>query len=102
MDPSEKLLLGSHASKLYYNIRMKKTVSRVEIYIRFGGIYCFHIQSGRVALKMNRSSETSVNSYQITWRKTPEDSILYIHYPKKVRSHNIKMDFRKTFCEHVK
>jgi cephalosporin hydroxylase len=54
----------------------------VEIYQRFGGNYHLHFRSQRVSktrkMKVIASSETSVDSYQITRSCIPEDRISYM------------------------
>jgi hypothetical protein len=54
-------------------------VSGPEIYGRFGGTSCFHLQERRLlstVIMTVRSSATSVNFYQISLRYIIEDSIL--------------------------
>lgn len=58
------------------------TFNSVEIHQRFGGNYHLHFRGQRVSktrkMKVIGSSETSVNSYQITRRCIPEDRISYM------------------------
>jgi hypothetical protein len=62
--------------------------SLVEVYQRFREPCCLHHQDNEaLMMEAARTSETSVNFYQTTWRYNPEDSHLRTHRRENLKSY---------------
>jgi hypothetical protein len=63
--------------------------SLVEVYQLFRGLYFLHNQG--IIIQLLKTSETSVNFYQSTWRCKPEDGHLHTHHGKNHKSYFVNI-----------
>jgi hypothetical protein len=72
--------------------------SLVEVEQRFRGSYCRHHALIALMMEAVRTSETSVNFYETTRRRNPEDHSRHLHRRENLKSLTISTNLIVNFC----